>query len=520
MPDRAEMLDRLRSGRTWDLVVIGGGATGLGSALDAANRGYETLLLEARDFSQGTSSRSTKLVHGGVRYLAQGRIGLVREALRERGRLLRNAPHLVHPLAFLIPAYDRWSIPYYGLGLRAYDWLSGRLGLGATRTVKPSEALRLVPTLRTEGLRGGVLYQDAQFDDSRLVIALLRTFLELGGTALNHLPVEGFSRRNGRISGVQARDAETGETFEVESRAVVNATGVFADDLRRLDEPGAVRRIRPSQGVHLVLDGSFLPGEAAVMIPKTDDGRVLFAIPWRGRTLIGTTDTPVEEVTVEPRPLAEELEFLIGHAGRYLSRAPAPGDVLSLFTGLRPLVGSGEGGSTSGLSRDHALMVSDSGLVTITGGKWTTYRLMGADAVDRAAEVAGLPRRACQTEELRLHGWREGDDPGPFSIYGSDAKGMEELLAEHPEWDRPLHPRLPHREVEVVWAARQELARTVEDVLSRRLRSLLLDAGASLEAAPRVAELLAEELGFDTAWRQQQETRFSELVKAYQWPAG
>ncbi len=519
MPDRAEMLDRLRSGRPWDLIVIGGGATGLGTALDAASRGYETLLLEARDFSQGTSSRSTKLVHGGVRYLAQGRIGLVREALQERGRLLRNAPHLVHPLAFLIPAYDRLSIPYYGLGLRAYDWLSGKLGIGATRTVKAPEALRLVPTLRADGLRGGVLYQDAQFDDSRLAITILLTFLEHQGTALNHLPVEGFLKREGRVTGVRARDNETGETFEIVSKAVINATGVFADDLRCLDEPDTARRIRPSQGVHLVLGGEFVPGETAVMVPKTDDGRVLFAIPWRGRTLIGTTDTPVDQILVEPRPLPEELDFLLSHTSRLLTRAPTASDVLSIFTGLRPLVSSGAGGSTSGLSRDHTLIVSDSGLVTITGGKWTTYRRMAADTVDQAAKVAALPKRECSTAELRLHGWKEPDDSAPLASYGSDSEAIEGLIAKHPEWDRQVHARLPQREAEVIWAVRRELARTVDDVLSRRLRTLILDAQASLEAAPRVAELMAGELGFDEHWQTRQVAQFQELTQAYLWPA-
>jgi glycerol-3-phosphate dehydrogenase len=518
---RAAVLERVRAEARWDLVVIGGGATGLGTALDAATRGYSTLLLEAFDFAKGTSSRSTKLVHGGVRYLAQGRLGLVREALHERGLLLKNAPHLVRPMAFVVPAYSRWSIPYYSLGLTLYDLLAGSGGLGSSRPVSRAGALQRAPTLEPQGLRGGTVYFDAQFDDARLALALLRSLLDQGGAALNYAPVTALVKRGDRIAGVRARDAETGDEIEISARAVVNATGVYADAIRLLDDRQAPPMIAPSQGIHLVLGRSFLPGDTAVLVPRTDDGRVLFAIPWHGRVLVGTTDTPVDRLPIEPRPLASEVEFLLDHAARYFRPAPRAEEICSLFAGLRPLVRAGRPGRSSArLSRGHALMVSPAGLVTITGGKWTSYRLMAADAVDRAAAVAGLPRMPCRTATLPLHGWQadashETMAEGPFSVYGSDAEALRRLLAERPEWDEPLHPALPYRAGEVVWAARCEMARTVEDVLARRTRALILDARASLAAAPRVAALLAAELGRDAAWQRDQVRQFGELAQGY-----
>lgn len=509
------MLDRIRAGERWDLVVVGGGATGLGTAVDAAARGYRTLLLEAFDFAKGTSSRSTKLVHGGVRYLAQGRLGLVREALHERGLLSRNAPHLVHVLPFIVPAYSWWARPYYAVGLKLYDLLAGRLSLGASRAISRTEVLERASTVEPEGLRGGVIYYDGQFDDARLAVSLLRTFLDLGGTALNYAPVSATTKEAGRTRGVIARDTETGVELAIRARAVINATGVFADALRRLDEPQAPDWIVPSQGAHLVLERSFLPGSAAVMVPRTDDGRVLFAIPWHDRVVVGTTDTPVSQVSIEPRPLAEEVAFLLEHAARYLSRDPQPRDVLSLYAGLRPLVRAPGARSTADLSRTHKLLVSDSGLVTITGGKWTTYRRMGADAVDRAARVADLEQRPSATETLKLHGWTPSAPEGWLSVYGSDAADVDHLCNELPGGREPLHPHLPFRAGEVVWAARFEMARSVEDVLARRTRALLLDARASHAAAHRVAALLAAELGNDSVWRHQQVRQFQELAEGY-----
>lgn len=513
--DRTEALSRIREGGVWDFVVIGGGATGLGSAVDAAARGYRTLLLEAHDYAKGTSSRSTKLVHGGVRYLAQGRVGLVREALKERAILRRNAPHLVRDLPFVVPAYSWWARPYYGFGLKLYDLLAGGHGWGRSHTISRADALERVPTLEPTGLRGGILYHDGQFDDARLVIALLLTFFDDGGTALNYCPVTALNKTNGQLSGVTARDQETGEEFVIRARAVINATGVFADTVRKLDDPGAGTMIAPSQGTHLVLDRSFLPGDSAMMIPRTDDGRILFAIPWHRHVIVGTTDTPVARPEIEPRPLAREFEFLLSHAARYLSKDPSAADVLSTYAGLRPLVGSPDRSETASLSREHALVVSSAGLVTITGGKWTTYRLMAEQAVDRAIQVAGVAARPSITHELRLHGWELEPPEDAWGGHGSDDLLMADLVAQEPALGEPLHARLPYRKVEVVWAARREQARTVEDVLARRTRALLLDARASQEAAACVAELLARELGRDGSWQAGQVRLYQELAAGY-----
>lgn len=512
---RQQLLQHIHDQSQWDIIIIGGGATGLGAAVDAASRGYRTLLLEAVDVAKGTSSRSTKLVHGGVRYLAQGNIALVRDALHERGLLRQNAPHLFHDLPFVVPGYTWWSNPYYGLGLTLYSLLAGSLGISFSRVISRKEALRLVPTLEPQGLRGGVIYYDGQFDDTRLAVTLLRTFLDQDGVALNHAPVTGLLKQGDRVIGVTFRDEETGETHQANAKVVVNATGVFADSVRRMDDPKAKTMLSPSQGIHLVLDRSFLPGDHAIMIPKTDDGRVLFAIPWHDRVVVGTTDTPVNDIPLEPRPMREEIEFLLSHAARYLSKDPRPEDVLSIFAGLRPLVKAGEGTNTAALSRDHTLVVTPSGLVTITGGKWTTYRHMAEDTVNRAAQVARLPERPCVTKSLRLRGWERQHAQAPFDVYGSDADALKRVLAEQPGWDAPLHPNLPYRVGEAIWAARYELARTVEDVLSRRLRALLLNARASIEIAPRVAELLAGELGFDAQWQAEQVRQYNEIADVY-----
>ncbi|HEU5116170.1 MAG TPA: glycerol-3-phosphate dehydrogenase/oxidase, partial [Isosphaeraceae bacterium] len=462
------------------------------------------------------SSRSTKLVHGGVRYLARGEIGLVREALLERGVLLRNAPHLVHSRAFLVPAYGFWTKPYYGLGLKLYDALAGRLGIHPTRLVDRKTALELVPTLQQERLRGGVVYHDGQFDDSRLAISLARTTISRGGTVLNHAPVVGLIREQGRVGGVRARDEETGEEYEIRARVVVNAAGVFGDSVRRMDDPDTSPRLRPSRGTHIVLDRSFLPGETAILVPKTDDGRVVFAIPWEGHTLIGTTDTPCEEIPFEPQPSADEVTYLLDYAGRYLTRTPARSDILSAFAGLRPLIGDGEN-STAGLSREYLLEVSAGGLVSILGGKWTTYRRMASAAIDRAAKVGGLPARPCVTENLPLSG-HPGDGPrtdGPLSLHGSDAEAIERLIADRPELGKPLHPRLPYLAAEIVWSTQNEWPRTLEDLLARRLRALFLDARAASEMADVVARLMAETLNLDPSWADEQVRQFQALTRSY-----
>ncbi|MDX1546184.1 MAG: glycerol-3-phosphate dehydrogenase/oxidase [Rhodothermales bacterium] len=516
--NRDTLIERLHETTPWDVLIIGGGATGLGAAIEAAARGYRTLLLEQHDFAKGTSSRSTKLVHGGVRYLKQGNIALVLEALRERGRLLQNAPHLVRDLPFVVPSYDWWEGPFYGIGLKVYDLLAGRAGFGASQQLSREETLQRLPTLEPEGLRGGTLYYDGQFDDARLAINMAQTALDLGATVLNYVRVDAITHASDVIDGVVAHDVEGGGEYTLKARVVINATGIFTDAVRRMDDPEALPMVRLSQGVHLVLDAAFLPGDTAIMVPRTDDGRVLFAIPWHGRALIGTTDTPVEAATLEPRPLAEELDFLLTHAARYLTHDPAPDDVLSTFAGLRPLVSPSPGTDTAQISRDHTLHIAPSGLVTITGGKWTTYRKMAEDTIDQASIVGGLDERASVTRDLHLHGWAENEEgaaPDPLAIYGADAPAVRATLAEEPGWGAPLHDRLPYRRGEVIWAARSEMARTVEDVLARRTRALLLDARAAAEAAPDVAALLAGVLGRGAAWQESQTRAFRRLADGY-----
>jgi glycerol-3-phosphate dehydrogenase len=513
---REEMLQQLDDGTTWDMIVVGGGATGLGTAVEAASRGYRTLLLEQSDFAKGTSSRSTKLIHGGVRYLRQGNLSLVLESLRERGLLVRNAPHLVHDMSFVVPLYDWWEGPFYGVGLKLYDVLAGRLGLGPSQLLSREETLHHIPTVETEGLRGGVIYHDGQFDDARLAISLALTFSDLGGIPLSYMQVTGMYKGGGLTAGVTARDMESGRNFRIKGRVVINATGPFADSVRRMADPDARDIITHSQGVHLVLNGSFLPGDSAIMVPHTDDGRVLFAVPWHGRTVVGTTDTPLSAACLEPCPLSDEIDFLLTHASRYLRCHPKPSDILSVFAGIRPLVRSHDAIDTASLSRDHVLIVDDTGLVTIAGGKWTTFRKMGEDAVTVAARVAGLHDRPSITEGLRIHGWCEGigaDDP--LQIYGSDASQLESILNETPSLRDPIHPSLPYSAAEVVWGVRREWARTIEDVLARRTRALLLDARASMAAAPRVAELMAAELGRNHAWVKAQVSAYRDLALGY-----
>lgn len=514
---REDLLARLgRRDGPWDLAVVGGGATGVGIAIDAASRGYDVVLLEQSDFGKGTSSRSTKLVHGGVRYLQQGNIPLVMEALKERGILRRNAPHLVTDLPFVVPNYQWWEAPFYGIGMRVYDALAGKYGFGASRNLSREETIERIPTIETGGLRGGVMYHDGQFDDARLLIHMVMTAHEQGAVCINYLRVNGLIKDGeGYVRGVVATDAETGDTLEVPALVVVNATGPFTDELRRFDDPEAEPLIRPSQGVHIVLDRSFLPGDSAIMVPHTDDGRILFAIPWRERVLIGTTDTPVDRVSLEPEALPDEVEFLISHAVRYLTKDPAPEDVLSVFTGLRPLV-SGSSTETAALSREHSITVSRSGLLSIAGGKWTTYRRMAEDVVDYAATLAGLEPRPCVTRDLNIHGFHPAAARfGTRAHYGTDAAEVEALMAAEARLAEPLHPRLPSSAAEVVWAAREEMARTVDDVLARRTRSILFDARAALECAPRVAALLASELGRDETWQREQVAAFAEIVRVH-----
>ena len=501
------MLNRLHSHTAeWDMIVVGGGATGVGVAIDAASRGYDTLLLEGSDFGKGTSSRSTKLVHGGVRYLEQGNVSLVMEALKERGILRRNAPHLVSDLAFIVPNYDWWEAPFYGLGLKIYNILSGKYGFGPSRVLSREETLQRLPTINPDGLRGGVVYYDGQFDDARLLINMVTTAAEQGAALINYCRVTGLTKANdGFVNGVTARDEETGEEFTATAKVVVNATGPFTDSVRKLADPLVQPMISPSQGIHLVFDQSFLPGDSAIMVPHTSDGRVMFAIPWHGHTLVGTTDTPISEPTLDPSPMEEEIEFILKTAGQYLCKIPTRQDVLSVFTGIRPLVKSGNSSNTAALSRDHTIHIDESGLLSIAGGKWTTYRNMAEDCVNHATILGKLPERDCFTRQLNIHGFHpQAQKFGHLSFYGSDAPAIQELMRSDPELAQPLAEALPYVAVEVVWAVRYEMARTVEDVLCRRTRALFLNAEAALEAAPKVASLMARELSHNATWESDQ----------------
>ncbi len=519
--EREDFLRGLKDAKKqWDFIIIGGGATGLGVAVDAATRGYSTLLLEQSDFAKATSSRSTKLVHGGVRYLQKGDVALVREALRERGYLRKNAPHLVKNQRFIIGNYRWWEKPFYTIGLTLYDLLSGGMSLGRSLPMSRSHVIRSIPQIVQKNLRGGVVYHDGQFDDSRLAVNLMQTAVEQGATAVNYARVIKLLKNpNGEISGVVVRDEIDGVEFTAEGRCIINATGIFVDDIIRMDNPDEKPLVRPSQGVHLVVDKSFLGGDDAIMIPKTSDGRVMFGVPWHDRVILGTTDIPVKEFVLEPKALDEEVDFILETAGRYLARKPQRSDVLCVFAGLRPLAApkhGTDGTKTKEISRSHKMLVSASGLVTITGGKWTTYRKMAEDTVNAAVKTKKLPLKECRTKKLKIHGYLE--NPGRedrMYIYGSDREAILKMQKDNPAYAEKIGDGADNTVGEVVWAVRREMARTVDDVLARRVRVLYLDAKASIVLAPKVASIMAEELGRDKKWEQQQVKEFTEMARGY-----
>ena len=517
---RDTMINALDDG-PWDILVVGGGCVGLGVAVDAATRGYRTLLLERGDFGQGTSSRSTKLIHGGVRYLRQGRVRLVREALRERARLHRNAPHLVWPLDFVIPCYGVRERLAYGVGLRAYDALAGRDAFPPVRIVSGAGVLERVPNARRDRLRSGVIYSDGQFDDARLALSLAQTAVEHGAIVANYVRVDGFITSAGRVAGVLATDTETGHTRELQARVVVNAAGPWADQLLSFGSAPARPSVTLSRGSHLVLPGDSLGSTAALMVPTTDDGRVFFAVPWLGRVIVGTTDVQVPQPDADPAPSPDEEAFLLRHASQYLDRAPDASDVLSRFAGLRALARPDDGGRhTKSISREHSVSEKTPGLVTVVGGKWTTYRKVAQDAVDIGAAVAGLARRPCLTDALALHGAagaapRAESNADVEALYGGEAAALRELTRDRPELSAQLHPDLPYTHAHAVWAARHEMARTVEDVLARRTRALLLDAAAAMDAGKTVARLLAAELGWDEDRERTELVEFRRIAAPY-----
>ncbi len=512
--NRKSIISKIRDTSVYDVCIIGGGATGLGIAVDAASRGYKTILLERDDFAKGTSSRSTKLVHGGVRYLQQGNIKLVLEALRERGIMKKNAGHLVKNQSFIVPNYKWWEGAYYGLGLKVYDWMSGNLGLGPSEFLSREEVLQHAPTLDQQGLRGGILYHDGQFDDARLAVNLAQTAFEQGALVLNYVEVTALLKANGKVSGVLATDKIGGVQHEILSKVVINATGVFSDSVQQMDEPGKEITIKPSQGIHIVLDKEYLPGDAAIMVPHTDDGRVLFAVPWHNKIIVGTTDTIVSRINIEPQPLEEEISFLVRHIKRYLSKDPGYDDIKSVFAGLRPLIRSTK--KTSDISRDHLILHSDSGLVSIIGGKWTTYRKMADDLISSLIDKNRLPSKPCVTDQLPIHGHLENDNYEEAGYYyGSDLKYIQELYNKDAGLKELLHPDLPYTKAEIVHAVHHEFCMTLDDALSRRTRALLLDAKAAMAASLTVAQLMQKELGETDKWMEDQLISFNRIASQY-----
>ena len=515
---REEILNRIKiREKYWDFIIIGGGATGVGCAVDAASRGFDVLLLEQNDFGKGTSSRSTKLIHGGVRYLAQGNISLVFEALKERGILLRNAPHLVKKQTFIVPCYSLWQKFYYGAGLKIYNLLAGKYNFGKSEIFSKNKTIEKLPNIKQKHLRGCILYFDGQFDDTRLLINLVSTAVNQNAAVLNYVRVFALTKNAGnKIDGVNFQDAESGEIYEAKAKVVINAAGAFCDEVRRLSDEESENLIAPSQGIHLVFDKKFMPNSTALMIPKTSDGRVLFAIPWHGKTLVGTTDTPVEDAKLEPQAFEKEIEFILKTAGDYLTESPTREDILSVFAGIRPLVKTSNSKNTAKLSRDHTIEIDEANLLTITGGKWTTYRKMAEDAVNQALNIADLPEKKSITKNLKIHGFcQDAERFGNLSIYGADAENIRKLIEENHNLAEKLHENLPYCVAEIVWAVRFEMAQTIEDVLARRMRVLFLDAKAAVEVAPRAAEVMAREMGKDEIWIAGQIADFNETANKY-----
>ncbi len=518
--NRELMLNKLEAvNQPFDFVIIGGGASGIGIVLEAVSRGYSAVLFEKSDFVKSTSSKSTKLVHGGVRYLAQGDVALVREACVERGLLLRNAPHLVRSQPFVIPAFGWFDEFLYTIGLTLYDLMAGRYSLRRSKRISKKQVLSYLPTLKENKLTAGILYYDGQFDDARLAVNVLQTATGLGAVVVNHMPVEALIKDgDGKLQGVKVKDLFSEKSFNVKGRFVINATGVFADDILRMDRPGMQPTMRPSQGIHIVLDKSFLPGDHAIMIPDTDDGRVLFAVPWHGRVVVGTTDTPIDQSSLEPVAKEEEIEFLLSTYGRYLKEAPERSDVLSIFAGLRPLAATknNNGKKTKEISRNHKIIVSSSGLMTMIGGKWTTFRRMAEDIISRAEKVNRLKRTRSVTRKMKVRGYKESVDMNdPYYVYGTDRDAMLDLVKGNPALGEFLSESLQIIKAQVVWAVREEMAMTVEDVLSRRTRCQLLDARESIRMAPEVASIMAEEMGKDQHWIRDQVSAYEEVTRNY-----
>ncbi len=506
--NRDKNINKIATEKEWDLIVIGGGASGLGVAVDACSRNLKVLLIEEFDFSKGTSSRSTKLVHGGVRYLKNGELSLVIEALKERGIMLNNAPHLVRNMSFIIPTYEWWDTPFYGIGLKVYDLMAGKLGLGPSKFLSKKETIEKIPNVNQDELNGGIIYHDGQFDDARMAVSLAHTVEEHGGSVVNYLKWDSFIYENDQVSGIKVTDQITQSSYALKAKVVVNATGVFAEKILRADEPKAELKIKPSQGVHLVLDKSFLKSENAIMVPNTSDGRVLFAVPWHDVVVVGTTDTEVNKISIEPKATDQEIDFILSNAEKYMTRKPKRSDVKSVFAGLRPLI-SKENKSSKSLSRKHTIYKSKRGVYHLLGGKWTTYRKMGEDVLDLIESTGQLKLEPSKTEELRIFGYKSNVSwSDPLHFYGSENEHVMSMGS-----NKPLSPLLPLTEAQIIYAIRYEMALNIEDVLSRRTRCLLLNAKECISIAPEVARIMRSELNAEENWEQEQIKLFLDLAK-------
>ena len=513
--NRTDSIAKLNKFTQWDVVIIGGGASGLGIAVDASRRGYKTLLLEKYDFGKGTSSRSTKLIHGGVRYLQNGDITLVIESLKERGILKRNAPHLVKDLSFVIPTYDWWASPFYGIGMKIYDMMAGKLGLGKSIIISKEETEKLIPNVNKKGLRGGVIYHDGQFDDSRMAITLALSANSKKTALINYCNVDGLIKKDNEITGLNFTDSINSKKYQINSKVVINATGVFAEEIIRMDQPKIEKMIQPSQGVHIVLERKFLKSKHAILIPQTSDGRVLFAVPWKDYVVVGTTDTHVKNASEEPAPLKEEIDFILKNASKYMTIKPKREDITSVFAGLRPLAATSNKQSTKEVSRSHKIDISPSGLISVLGGKWTTYRKIAEDTVDTLQAVGGLPERQCNTKTLPIFGYEPHSDwEDPMHYYGTESKKIKAI--DHEKANLSLSSKFFITENQIIWAIQKEMAISLEDVLARRTRCLFLDAFETEKIAPQVVSIMAKNLGLNKSWKENELSRFNTLIKKYQ----
>ena len=514
--NRDENLSKIINCKKWDIVIIGGGASGLGAAIDSASRGHKTLLIEKHDFSKGTSSRSTKLIHGGVRYLQNGDISLVIEALKERGILRKNAPHLVKDLSFVIPSYDWWSSPFYGVGLKIYDMMAGDFGIGPSTIIDKKETEKLIPNVKKNGLKGGVIYYDGQFDDSRMAISLAQTASDQSAVLINYFEaIDLIKNKDKTISGIKVRDSINNLIYNIKSKVIIKATGVFSDSIMKMDDRKSSKMIQPSQGVHIVLEKKFLNSEHAIMVPHTSDGRVLFAVPWHNYVILGTTDTKVNQTKIEPSALSDEIDFIISNAGKYMTTKPTKEDIKSIFVGLRPLARTSNNKSTKEISRHHEINISTSGLISVLGGKWTTYRRIGEDLINSAEIVGGLKRVKCKTKKLKIHGYNlKTDFNDPLYIYGSDKNKVLKITT-NPKNNNSLSKKIFITKNQIIWAIRNEMAIKLEDVLARRTRCLFLNVLETEKLVDKVLNIMADELKKDISWIKEQKLSFLSLAKKY-----